>query len=167
MSSEKPTFNQVNLVVDDMDAAVAFYQALGMQVRFDGGEWPMGSGARHVALNNDDGVIFELDNLAMARIYHGGWRSPGVEERPVVLGFSLASREAVDDTYRALTDVGYLGRQEPYYAFFGARYAIVRDPAGNDVGLMSPIDQHRRFTPPELNPRIRPGTTERDSHGQM
>lgn len=38
MSSEKPTFNQVNLVVDDMDAAVAFYQALGMQVRFDGGE---------------------------------------------------------------------------------------------------------------------------------
>jgi hypothetical protein len=31
--------------------------------------------------------------------------------------------------------------------FFGARYAVVRDPAGNGVGLMSPIDQHRRFTP--------------------
>lgn len=147
MSNEMPTFNQVNLVVEDMDAAVAFYQALGMRVRFDGGEWPAGSGARHVALDNGDGAIFELDNYAMARMYHGGWRAPGVDDRPVVLGFSLASREAVDDTYRTLTDSGYLGRQEPYDAFFGARYAVVRDPAGNDVGLMSPIDQHRRFTP--------------------
>lgn len=49
--------------------------------------------------------------------------------------------------YRTLTGSGYLGRQEPYDAFFGARYAVVRDPAGNDDGLMSPIDQRRRFTP--------------------
>ncbi len=147
MSSEKPTLNQVNLVVEEMDAALAFYQALGMRVRCDGGEWPAGSGARHIALDNGDGAIFELDNPAMARIYHGGWRARGVEDRLVILGFSLASRKAVDDTYRALTGAGYLGRQEPYDAFFGARYAVVRDPAGNDVGLMSPIDQHRRFTP--------------------
>ena len=147
MSSEKPTFNQVNLVVEDVDAALAFYRALGMQVRFDGGEWPAGSGARHVALDNGDGAIFELDNLAMARIYHAGWRSPDPEARPVVLGFSLASREAVDERYGALIAAGYAGRQEPYDAFFGARYAVVRDPAGNDVGLMSPIDQHRRYTP--------------------
>ena len=147
MIEEGPRFNQLNLVVDDMDAAVAFYSALGMMVRFDGGEWPPGSGARHVALDNAEGAIFELDNLAMARIYHEGWRSPDPEARPVVLGFSLSSREAVDDRYRALTSAGYTGRQEPYDAFFGARYAVVRDPAGNDVGLMSPIDQHRRYTP--------------------
>jgi catechol 2,3-dioxygenase-like lactoylglutathione lyase family enzyme len=139
--------DQVNLVVEDMDAAVAFYQALGMTVRFDGGEWPPGSGARHVALDNGEGAIFELDNPAMARIYHAGWRSPDPEARPIVLGFSLPSREAVDERYRQLTAAGYDGRQEPYDAFFGARYAVVRDPAGNDVGLMSPIDQHRRFAP--------------------
>jgi catechol 2,3-dioxygenase-like lactoylglutathione lyase family enzyme len=147
MSKANIRFNQLNLVVEDMDAAVAFYQALGMTVRFDGGEWPPGSGARHVALDNGEGAIFELDNLAMARIYHGGWRSPDFENRPVVLGVSLASREAVDERYQALTAAGYTGRQEPYDAFFGARYAVVRDPAGNDVGLMSPIDQDRRFTP--------------------
>jgi catechol 2,3-dioxygenase-like lactoylglutathione lyase family enzyme len=141
-----PQFNQVNLVVEDMDAAVAFYRALGMKVRFDGGEWPPGSGARHVALENGDGAIFELDNLAMMRIYHAGWRSPGPEAR-VVLGFSLPSRQAVDERYRQLTAAGYVGRQEPYDAFFGARYAVVRDPADNDIGLMSPIEQHRRFTP--------------------
>jgi catechol 2,3-dioxygenase-like lactoylglutathione lyase family enzyme len=146
-NGDGPQFNQVNLVVEDMDAAVAFYQALGMTVRFDGGEWPPGSGARHVALDNAEGAIFELDNLAMARIYHGGWRSPNPEARPVVLGFSLPSREAVDETYQALVAAGYAGRHEPYDAFFGARYAVVCDPAGNDVGFMSPIDEHRRHTP--------------------
>jgi catechol 2,3-dioxygenase-like lactoylglutathione lyase family enzyme len=147
MSKANIRFNQLNLVVEDMNTAVAFYQGLGMTVRFDGGEWPPGSGARHVALDNGEGAIFELDNLAMARIWHGGWRSPDAGGRPVVLGFSLPSREAVDERYQELTAAGYTGRQEPYDAFFGARYAVVCDPAGNDVGLMSPIDQHRRFTP--------------------
>jgi catechol 2,3-dioxygenase-like lactoylglutathione lyase family enzyme len=147
MSEANARFNQLNLVVEDIDAAVTFYQGLGMKVRFDGGEWPPGSGARHVALDNGDGAIFELDNLAMARIWHGGWRSPDADARPVVLGFSLPSRDAVDQRYRELTSAGYSGRQEPYDAFFGARYAVVRDPAGNDIGLMSPIDQYRRFTP--------------------
>ncbi len=147
MNDDRPRLTQLNLVVEDMDAAVTFYQCLGMAVRFDGGEWPPGSGARHVALDNGDGAIVELDNSAMARIWHGGWHSPDPDARPVILGFSLSSRDAVDEAYRALTAAGYTGRQEPYDAFFGARYAVVRDPAGNDVGLMSPIDQHRRFTP--------------------
>jgi len=145
MSETNARFKQLNLVVEDMDAAVAFYQALGMTVRFDGGEWPPGSGARHVTLDNGDGTILEFDNLATARIWHGGWRSPDAV-RPVVLGFTLPSRKAVDGRYRALTAAGYTGRQEPYDAFFGARHAVVRGPSANDVGLMSPIDQHRRFT---------------------
>lgn len=147
MSVEEPRFNQLNIVVEDMDAAIAFYQVLGMKVHSDGGEWPQGSGARHVTLDNGDGPIVELDNLPMARIWHGGWRRPDSGTPPVVLGFSVSSREAVDQRYEALTAAGYTGLQEPYDAFFGARYAIVRDPAGNDVGIMSPIDKHRRFTP--------------------
>ncbi|MDA8281930.1 MAG: VOC family protein [Actinomycetota bacterium] len=147
MSKQVPRLAQVNLIVEDMDAAVEFYQRLGMTVRFDGGEWPAGSGARHVALENGDGAIFEIDNLAMARIYHSGWRATDAAVPPVVVNFYVASREAVDESYRALTAEGYSGRQEPYDAFFGARYAVVSDPAGNDVGLMSPIDQHKRFTP--------------------
>lgn len=32
-------------------------------------------------------------------------------------------------------------------AFWGARYAIVQEPDGNDVGLMSPHDPAQTFTP--------------------
>jgi uncharacterized glyoxalase superfamily protein PhnB len=35
-------------------------------------------------------------------------------------------------------------QQPPYDAFWGARYAVVSDPDGNAVGIMSPIDPDRR-----------------------
>jgi len=47
-------------------------------------------------------------------------------------------------------------QQAPYDAFWGARYAIVEDPDGNAVGLMSPIDPDRRTAPPSSGPA---GTT--------
>ncbi|HZA78108.1 MAG TPA: VOC family protein, partial [Acidimicrobiales bacterium] len=57
------------------------------------------------------------------------------------------SREAVDELYAKVAAAGYASRQPPYDAFWGARYAVVADPEGNDVGLMSPIDPERRYTP--------------------
>ena len=42
--------------------------------------------------------------------------------------------------YADLTGAGYRGQQPPYDAFWGARYAVVEDPDGNAVGLMSPSD---------------------------
>lgn len=37
-------------------------------------------------------------------------------------------------------------------AFWGARFAVVADPDGNEVGLMSPIDEERRRWPPDESP---------------
>jgi uncharacterized glyoxalase superfamily protein PhnB len=65
----------------------------------------------------------------------------------VVVGFKMPSREAVDIHYSDLTAAGYVGLQPPYDAFWGARYAIIEDPDGIAVGLMSPIDPARK-TPP-------------------
>jgi uncharacterized glyoxalase superfamily protein PhnB len=96
------------------------------------------------------GVTVELDNVEMARIWHAGWRDK--QGGGPVLGFSLPSRQAVDDCYAELTAAGATGRQPPCDAFWGSRYAIVEDPDGNDVGLMSPVDDKRKFTPePDLD----------------
>ncbi len=40
-------------------------------------------------------------------------------------------------------------QQDPYDAFWGARYAVVSDPDGNGVGIMSPPDPAMRTAPPE------------------
>ena len=66
----------------------------------------------------------------------------------------LASRVAVDDRYAALTATDYRGRQLPFDAFWGAQYAIVADPDGNDVGLMSPVEEYRRTWPPQPSPTL-------------
>ena len=48
----------------------------------------------------------------------------------------------------ALAADGVPVQQEPYDAFWGARYAVVSDPDGNGVGIMSPVDPARRSEAP-------------------
>jgi catechol 2,3-dioxygenase-like lactoylglutathione lyase family enzyme len=141
--AERPVFDQVNLIVHDMDATLTFYRRLGLTIP-DSPPWPPGTAAQHTEARTPGGVRLEFDNQAMAAIWHPAWRR---EDGRAVLGFSLPSREAVDDRYAELTSAGYVGRQPPHDAFWGARYAIVRDPDGNDVGLMSPIDPKRHSIP--------------------
>ena len=147
MPEQQPILDQINLVVRDMDATLAFYRRLGFDIPDGPGEWPPGSGAQHAEVTLPGGVRLEFDNVPMARIWHAGWRESHEVGSSAVIGFSLPSRHAVDEQYKDLTAAGYVGRQPPYDAFWGARYAIVQDPNGNDVGLMSPIDPERRFTP--------------------
>jgi catechol 2,3-dioxygenase-like lactoylglutathione lyase family enzyme len=143
-----PVFDQVNLLVGDMDATLAFYRRLGLEVG-DGTapEWPPGSGARHADFTMPNGTRLEFDNPQMAAIWHAGAREATVAPARAVLNFSVETRAAVDERYAELVGAGYSGRQPPYDAFWGARYAIVADPDGNDVGLMSPIDPDRRYVP--------------------
>ncbi len=146
MSADPPDLHMLNLVVTDMPASLAFYRRLGVAVP-DGDE----DAGVHVQLRMPSGFSLELDTPESARVWHAGWREDP-ESVSVVVGFSLPDREAVDDRYAELIATGYRGRQPPFDAFWGARYAIVADPDGNDVGLMSPVDDARRTWPPVESP---------------
>jgi catechol 2,3-dioxygenase-like lactoylglutathione lyase family enzyme len=140
-------FNQINLVVRDMAAMVEFYERLGVDFAPTFAPWD-----RHhrsfAASSEIDGFDFDLDSKAFVTKWNEGWPEGTVGP---VFGFGLSSAEAVDDTYQMLTAAGYAGQQPPYDGFMGARYAVVADPDGNSVGLMSPIDPARTTmpTPPE------------------
>jgi catechol 2,3-dioxygenase-like lactoylglutathione lyase family enzyme len=147
MSDSPLDLNMVNVVVGDMAASLDFYRRLGVAVP----EGEADSSGPHAELRMPNGLSLELDTAESARLWHAGARTdPGSVN--VVIGFELATREAVDERYAELTSAGYPGRQPPFDAFWGARYAIVADPDGNDVGLMSPIDESRRSWPPEQSP---------------
>ena len=149
MSDTRPVLDALNLVVRDMDASLAFYRRLGLEIP-DSAVWRTGSGAHHVQVKMPSGVALDFDSIELAKSYNAGWRGPeGVGSRGV-LGFSVPSREDVDDRYAELTAAGYTGLQPPYDTFWGARYAIVEDPDGNQVGVMSPSDPARRKAPPAL-----------------
>ena len=139
MPHERPVLDQFNLVVKDMDAAVAFYRRLGIDIPDRDPVWD----DHHRSANMPNGLDLDLDSDAFATKWDEGWRGG-----TGVLGFKVSSRDAVDQLYAELTEAGYAGQQPPYDACWGARYAIVEDPDGNPVGLMSPIDPSRRSTPP-------------------
>lgn len=135
----QPKLSQLNLIVSDMDATVAFYRRLGLA-------FGAGPGELHVAVRLSDELLLEFDAASFVGQWDSGWR--GETGSSTVLGFSVENRERVDVLYADLTTAGYRGRQPPFDAFWGARYAIVDDPDGNGIGLMSPIDAHRKFWPP-------------------
>jgi uncharacterized glyoxalase superfamily protein PhnB len=146
MSQNAPDLHMLNLVVRDMAASLDFFRRLGVAVP-DGDA----AGDAHVQLRMPGGFSLELDTAESARLWHAGWRADPASAG-VVLGFKLRDRESVDHRYAELTAAGYTGRQPPFDAFWGARYAIVADPDGNDVGLMSPLEDSRRTRPPAESP---------------
>ena len=149
MPHDKTVLNQLNLVARDMEATLTFYRRLGLEIP-DASVWRTASGAHHCEVTMPNGLSLEFDSVALAKRYNAGWQEPATGGSRGVVGFSLPSREAVDERYAELTAAGYAGRQSPYDTFWGARYAIVEDPDGNHVGLMSPLDPKRRSAPPEI-----------------
>jgi catechol 2,3-dioxygenase-like lactoylglutathione lyase family enzyme len=135
--------DQLNIIARDFDATVEFYRRLGMELK----EAPGSHGIRHAEAQLENGTRLEIDNGNLARIYNAAWRKPQGSSRALI-GFSLPTREAVDALYGELMAAGHAGRQKPHDAFWGARYAVVADPDGNDVGLTSPIDESRKQWPP-------------------
>lgn len=149
MTGGPPVLDQLNLVVREMDATLDFYRRLGLAIP-DDAVWRTEGGPHHVEVAMPNGLHLEFDSVELAKSYNAGWREPEEGGSRSVLGFSLESREAVDALYAELTAAGYAGHQPPYDAFWGARYAIIEDPDGNHVGLMSPSDPDRRSSPPAL-----------------
>jgi catechol 2,3-dioxygenase-like lactoylglutathione lyase family enzyme len=136
MSEAKPTFG-VSVVCSDVDASIAFYRTLGVPIP-DDANWR----SHHVGIPID-GSDLDLDSTELTKGYDGAWSGSGV-----ILIMRVPSREAVDEAYARVTDGGHPGHLEPIDAFWGARYAVVRDPDGNHIGIMSPMDESRGGPPP-------------------
>jgi catechol 2,3-dioxygenase-like lactoylglutathione lyase family enzyme len=136
--NDSPIFDQLNLVVSDMDATVEFYRRLGLDIP----DTDPAFQPHHRSARLPGGVDLDFDSTEFATHWDIGWRAGRA-----VIGFRVSSRDRVDSIYSDLTARGYLGQQPPYDAFWGARFAIVEDPDGNPVGIMSPADPNRRARP--------------------
>jgi catechol 2,3-dioxygenase-like lactoylglutathione lyase family enzyme len=147
-----PRLHQINLVCRDVEASVAFYRKLGLDLP-EGRIWGTATGPHHVGAAAPDGaggLALELDSVRFAQAWNAGWQGrPDVAGR-IVLGFEVATRAAVDALFDEMTGAGYRGLQAPYDAIWGARYAILEDPDGTAVGLMSPPSPEMRSPPPKV-----------------
>ena len=119
----------IGIVAKDLAASLAFYRQLGLEIPADAESQP------HVEVTLSNGLRMAWDTEQTIRSFHPGWS--GAAGNRVALAFKLSSPDEVDRAYRELVAAGAVGELEPFDAFWGQRYAVVRDPDGNGVDLFA------------------------------
>jgi uncharacterized glyoxalase superfamily protein PhnB len=91
---------------------------------------------------------FEVDSVRFAGLWNEAWRGRTDLAGRTLLVFAVTERHEVDEAWRDVTGAGFPGLQPPWDAFWGSRFAIVEDPDGVPVGIMSPQSDAHRAPPP-------------------
>jgi predicted lactoylglutathione lyase len=146
MAKRKLELNQVDLVAGDITASAEFYRRLGVDVPPAASDEMRSPYRVPCSVAND--IDLDLHTPRFASIWNKSWAGRTDLAGRTVLGFGVETRADVDAVYSEMTAAGYRGLQPPYDAFWGARYAILEDPDGAAVGVMSPVDAEKRFWPP-------------------
>jgi lactoylglutathione lyase len=119
----------VNLYTRDMEAGLRFYRdLLGFQETF---RTPTDATPEHVELNLD-GFAIGLGTVEAARRAHGVDPAPGTPAMAMVIW-----ADDVDDTFAELTAAGIPVVQEPHDTGNDNRNALLRDPDGNLLEIVS------------------------------
>jgi hypothetical protein len=140
-------FDQVNIVLSDVDGAAQFLRSLGVRLPEVLPEWADWA-SHHVGFPTAaEGFDADLDSSAYAR--HWGGLPAGFTG--VVVNLRTPDRDAVDATFEQALRLGALALRSPYDASWGARYAVVQASGPIVVGLMSPADDAHRGAPPALS----------------
>ena len=130
-----PRLDVIGVIVSNIDRAIDFYQRLGL--RFPEDPDPEGHG--HVETSLPGGLRFTLDAEESIRAFDPGWSPPAGGHRMAV-AFRCDSPKEVDRVYRELVVAGAESHKEPWDAFWGQRYAQVKDLDGNVVDLFAPLE---------------------------
>ena len=127
-----PHLDFFGIVVSDMPRSVAFYRRLGL-------EFPEGAeNEQHVEVPLAGGMRYALDTEDVMRSFDPEWTRP-TNGHAVGGAFRCESPEEVDRVYRELLDAGGSAHKEPWDAFWGMRYAQLKDPDGTVIDLYAPL----------------------------
>ncbi len=123
----------IGLVASDLPRTLAFYRAIGLDIPADADTEP------HVEVALPGGFRILFDPESTIKSFDPEW-TPSTGGSPrTALAFECADPAEVDATYAAMTAAGFDGHLEPWDAFWGQRYATLRDPDGNGVDLFAPL----------------------------
>jgi uncharacterized glyoxalase superfamily protein PhnB len=124
-----PDLTAIGIVAASPKQSIAFYRLLGVDFPEDG--------EGHIEATLPSGVRFMLDDEEVVRSFRPDWdRATGNQ---LALAFECASPAEVDELYEQVTAAGFIGEKAPWDAFWGQRYAQLRDPDGVPVDLFAPL----------------------------
>lgn len=122
----------LGIVVADLARSLDFYRALGLDIPEGAEKEP------HVEVHVAGGFSLMFDPVSTITSFDPDW-TPPTGGPGVSLAFGFGTPAAVDEAYATMTDLGFDGHKVPWDAFWGQRYASLRDPDGNGVDLYAPL----------------------------
>jgi uncharacterized glyoxalase superfamily protein PhnB len=126
-----PELNAIGIVASDMAASIRYYRLLGLDV-------PDTPEEGHVEATMAGGLRLMLDSEEVVKSFLPEWsRETGNQ---LSLAFECESPAEVDAVYARMTGAGFEGEKEPWDAFWGQRYALLRDPDGVEVNLYASLE---------------------------
>jgi hypothetical protein len=104
MDQTRPTLNQLNIVSGNVDASIAFYRRLGVEIPEPrSGAPPPARITSAPSSAAADAADPRSRQRAFAQIWNKGWAGRKDLAGRVVVGFSVGSREEVDRLYGEMT----------------------------------------------------------------
>jgi uncharacterized glyoxalase superfamily protein PhnB len=128
-----PKLDAFGIPVSDMTRALAFYRILGLV-------FPQGAESEDHAEAEVGGMRYMLDTEDVMRSFDPEWRRP-TDGHLVGGAFRCDSPDEVDRVYAELLAAGGSAHKEPWDAFWGQRYAQVKDPDGTVIDLYAPLPE--------------------------
>ena len=124
-----PDLNAIGIVASDTARSIAFYRLLSI-------DFPE-EGEGHIEATLPNGVRFMLDSEEVILSFRPDWtREIGNQ---LALAFECGSPAEVDELWAAVKAAGFDAEKEPWDAFWGQRYAQLRDPDGVPVDLFAAL----------------------------
>ncbi|MBF0453659.1 MAG: VOC family protein [Magnetococcales bacterium] len=124
------SLDAVGIISRDIDQSIAFYEILGLKFQEVGGP-------DHWEGVTESGIRIMLDSVELVKKLDPNWiESKGAG---VVLCFKQESPIGVDEIYDRIVQAGFKGNKLPWNAFWGQRYASVKDPDGNQIDLFASL----------------------------
>ena len=129
LEEAKMCLDAVGLVCRDPQSSADFFNVLGIDIkRFEDSEHWEGS--------TKSGVRIMLDSFELIKKINPDYSEP--KNNSMILAFKQDTPQAVDDLVKRLSEAGFSDIvKEPWDAFWGQRYACVKDPNGHQVDIFA------------------------------
>jgi len=123
-----PQLAALGIVASDLERSRAFYRLLGVEIA---------EGDDHVEATLPNGMRLMFDTESVIQSFRPDWRRETGNQ--IALAFDCGSPAEVDETYARVVEAGFHGDKEPWDAFWGHRYAQLRDPDGVGIDLYAAL----------------------------
>lgn len=113
----------------NIEESIKFYGAFGVEFSKLGDE--------HYEGVTSSGVRLMLDSVDLMRKINPDWSYR--EGSNITLCHKCASSSDVDELFSKIITLGFESIKSPWDAFWGQRYASVRDPDGNQIDIFAEL----------------------------